>query len=334
MSLAPGTIPTVLIASADMETVHRLSGILDAMHYPTEIAHDGLEALQRLSNREPPIIALLDTDLSSMGGVEILGELRRRQEQRVSWTMLMSESIDMDGIRIATDAGADDFLLKPIDEVDLKVRMRVAERVQALTSQLQRESAAVRFHATHDSLTGTWNRETILSLLFQETDRVQRMKTPLTLMLLDLDGFDRINLEFGYESGDRVLRELGARFRRFLRSYDLVGRCGEDEFLIALPGCTSAHAPQMAERIAPGVLKKPFQLQRDLTSITASIGIAHSRGRSPLVVLREAERALAEAKMKGRNCICDSTDALQPLVGDAPEERDRLRTPLEVAGSL
>jgi two-component system cell cycle response regulator len=303
MSLPPGTIPTVLIASEDSVTVHRLTCILDSMHYPVEVVHDGIEALRLLLSPHPPMVALLDTDLPSMGGLEVLGELRRRQEQRSTWAMLISETVDQDAVSIATDAGADDFLLKPVDEVDLKVRMRVAERVQALMSQLQREAAAVRFHATHDSLTGTWNREALLSLLFRETDRVQRMKTPLTLMLLDIDSFSQVNLDFGYESGDRVLQELGARFRRFLRSYDLVGRCGEDEFLIALPGCGASDAQHMAQRIMNAVLKKPFQLQRDLATLTASIGIANSLGRSPLVVLREAERALATAKLSGKNCI-------------------------------
>jgi two-component system cell cycle response regulator len=179
----------------------------------------------------------------------------------------------------------------------------VAERVQELTSQLDEQMKAVRFHASHDSLTGLWNRESLLNLLFPETDRVQRMRTPLTLLLLDLDRFGRINHEYGYEAGDKILQELANRFRRFLRSYDLIGRCGEDEFLIALPGCTAEQARSMALRLTQSILQKPFAAGRDMLTLTASIGIAQSKGRSPLVVLREVERALQDAKASGRNAI-------------------------------
>ncbi|MBV8631254.1 MAG: diguanylate cyclase, partial [Silvibacterium sp.] len=103
--------------------------------------------------------------------------------------------------------------------------------------------------------------------------------------------------------GDRILQELANRFRRFLRSYDLIGRCGEDEFLIALPGCTSDQAGKMAIRLKQTVLQKPFQTGRDMVTLTGSIGIAQSKGRSPLVVLREAEQALRDAKASGRNAI-------------------------------
>ena len=157
--------------------------------------------------------------------------------------------------------------------------------------------------------TGLWNREALISLIFQETDRVQRMKTPLSLMLLDLDNFSRINHDYGHETGDRILIEVASRFRRQLRSYDLIGRCGEDEFLIALPGCTLENAIQLAGRIRQQILARPFTTDNDATTLTASIGVAVSRGRSPLIVLREAERALAEAKLSGKDCVR----------GDAPE---------------
>jgi diguanylate cyclase (GGDEF)-like protein len=143
----------------------------------------------------------------------------------------------------------------------------------------------------------------MMRMLFQETDRVQRMRTPLTLMMIDLDKFSEINIEFGYGTGDAVLREFAQRLKRYLRSYDILGRCGEDEFLIGLPGCTAEQAESMAERLQGWVLEKPYHIHRDVFGATASIGIASSRGRSPLIVLREAERAVANAKIAGRNCI-------------------------------
>jgi len=215
----------------------------------------------------------------------------------------MSRAPDLEEVELANRAGVDDFLLKPVNEMDLLVRLRTAERVQHLYQELKEQMEAVRFHASHDSLTGLLNREAMMRLLFQETDRVQRMRTPLTLMLIDLDKFSDINADFGYATGDAVLREFAQRLRRYLRSYDILGRCGEDEFLVGLPGCMIDQAIAMAERLLSTVLEKPYHIHRDVLSATASVGIATSRGRSPLIVLREAERALGNAKLAGRHCV-------------------------------
>lgn len=301
--------PIVLVGSADAETTESLTAILESWDYAVEAAASGEEALARLTGPTPPRMALLDMDLPGPGGAEIAAELRRRHETWHGWVMLMSHETSREKVRKAVESGCDDFLRVPADVSDLKVRVRVAERVLALTTQVQKQSAELRYHATHDGLTGLWNREALLSLIFQETDRVQRMHTPLSLMLLDLDDFSRVNHDYGYEAGDRVLVELANRFRRQLRSYDLIGRCGEDEFLLALPGCTLESARALAGRMREGILARPFPVGHEATTLTASFGVATSRGRSPLIVLREAERGLAEAKLAGKNRVC----------GDGPE---------------
>ncbi|WP_164981462.1 GGDEF domain-containing protein [Silvibacterium dinghuense] len=167
--------------------------------------------------------------------------------------------------------------------------------------QLDHQHRTARFHAEHDALTGLWNREALLRLLHTETDRAQRQGSPVALVLLDLDHFSQVNLDFGYEAADKILQELAGRFRRHLRSYDLVGRCGEDEFLFALPASSSEEAAHFTARLRQSIFGKPFFIGRDELTISASVGIAHSVGRSPMVVLREAERALASAKAGGRN---------------------------------
>src|SRR5690242_2924655 len=143
-----------------------------------------------------------------------------------------------------------------------------------------------------DKLTGLWTRDALLSQLFPETDRAQRMGTSLAFLLLDLDGFSQINAQHGRDAGDTVLQELGTRFRRFMRSYDLLGRVGGDRFLMVLPGCNSEHAQSLATRVRTVMLRRGFSANGQMITVSASLGIAQSRGRSPLVVLREAEQAL------------------------------------------
>jgi two-component system cell cycle response regulator len=104
-----------------------------------------------------------------------------------------------------------------------------------------------------------------------------------------------------------------------MRSYDLIGHCGGDKFLIALPGYTSNRLLRWSFRVKKTILQKPFAAGRDMLTLTASRGIAQSKGRSPLVVLREAERALAEAKRSGRNTIleCRNDGPSQPETGNS-----------------
>lgn len=300
----------VLVATADSRLSLRLAGTLAKLGCSVQAATEAAAALELLTVPNPPEIALLDEALPGQGGLELVAELKRRPGAKQTWIMLLSGLANASTITAAADAGVDDLLLcptidrpgEPISEIELRVRLSVAARVQELARQLQAQAEAVTFHASHDRLTGLWNRESLLSLLFPETDRVQRMATPLALLLLDLDSFARINEEYGYDAGDKILQELASRLRRYMRSYDLLGRFGEDEFLLALPGCNAHQARHLASRIRTIMLRRPFDAGHDMITLTASIGLAQSRGRSPLVVLREAERALASAKLEGRNC--------------------------------
>jgi two-component system, cell cycle response regulator len=300
----------ILVATAVTQFASHLNRILSGLRYSVQIVDESSEALKILLGSNPPDVALLHADLPGHGGLELAAEVKRRPGKKQTWIMLLSSIADPAAVTAAADAGADDLLLsavgdpagESVSEFDLRVRLNVARRVQEITRELEAQMEAVSFNSLHDSLTGLWNRESLLSLLFLETDRVQRMGTSLGLLLLDLDHFKSVNAGHGYEVGDKILEEFATRLRRYLRSYDLIGRCGEDEFLVALPGCNSRQALHLAERIRTKLLNRPFAAGGDTITITASIGVAQSRGRSPLVVLREAERALTTAKHEGRNC--------------------------------
>ena len=294
--------PSILIGTPDADRAGFIAETLESWRYQVYIASTGAEALERLESAIPPGAAFLDMDLPSPGAVEVVRSVSMRPEPRRTWLMLMSAEGSKAHVKNALDSGCDDFFAVPLDAADLRLHMRVAERVRGLMGQIQKQAAELRYQTTHDGLTGLWNREALLSLIFQETDRAQRMKTDLCLMLLDLDEFARINQEFGYAAGDRVLAGLANRFRRQLRSYDLIGRCGEDEFLLALPGCSRESALSLAGRISETILAHPFAVEDQVTTLSASFGLSLSRGRTPIVVLREAERALTEAKLAGKNC--------------------------------
>jgi two-component system, cell cycle response regulator len=154
-----------------------------------------------------------------------------------------------------------------------------------------------------DPLTGAYNRSGTLSLLFRETDRAQRMKTPLSLLLLGIDDVAWWTGRLGRTIGGELLREVTSRIERQLRSYDVLGRVGDDEFLAVLPGCSPADATLLAERLRVDVFARAFSIAYEAIQLTACFGIAPSEGRSPVVVMREAGLALKRAREAGPTAI-------------------------------
>ncbi|HEX4022997.1 MAG TPA: diguanylate cyclase [Acidobacteriaceae bacterium] len=309
----------ILLAEPDPDHAAKLTAMLESLKYSVERVESGLAALQRLQDADTPEMALLSSNLPLMSGMEVAMEIRRRIRRRQLWLMLMSGTPSTDEVAMATDAGIDEFLVKPVDRSELRMRIRTGERVQSVYQEITDSAGALEFHATHDPLTGAWRREAMLDLLFQETDRVQRLRTPASLLLMDIDRFTDLNLRHGYAMGDKLLPLLHSRLRNQLRSYDMIGRFGEDEFLIALPGCLVQHAEQQAERLRQVISRRAFTVDGTDLHITASFGVAESLGRSPLIVLREAERALASAKLRGRDCVSvyDTVDGTQAVLPEA-----------------
>ncbi len=314
----------ILLAENNPQHAARLQQMLTTLHYDVESVPTGLAALQRLQDFDTPEMALLSEDLSPISGIEIGLEIRRRARKRQLWLMLMSSSPSADQVAMATDAGFDEFLVKPVDMQELRMRIRTGERVQTLYREMHDSANTIEFHSTHDPLTATWRREAMLDFLFKETDRVQRVRSPLSVVLLDIDGFGAENERHGQSAGDKLLQSVAIRLRQQLRSYDLLGRYANDEFLLAFPGCLGADAQAKTERVREVVAKRPFTVNGNEIFLTACFGVAESLGRSPLIVLREAERALSLAKQAGRNTVRFFGESNQPAA--APPEMRRRAT--------
>ncbi|HVJ07527.1 MAG TPA: diguanylate cyclase [Acidisarcina sp.] len=327
MSPENTTRPLILLADHNPESSSALTALLESWKYSVEVVCSGPEALARLNGANPPAVALLENRLPQLSGIEVVQEWHRHPHAMPVWTMILSDDASVEQVMVAKDAGVDDFLVKPVAAMELQVRLKTAERVHALHCELHQSIAAVRFQSAHDNVTGLWNREHMLGMLFQETDRVQRMQTPLCFMLLGIDGFPAVVQQYGMKGSDEILRQLVERFRRYLRSYDLIGRYGEGQFLIALPGCSSDDAVALGERLRRMIFRRTFTVGVEPVKLTGSFGIGHSKGRSPLVVLRETEHALSQAKLAGGDCVFRFGDApplAQPeqLPADAAEGSD------------
>lgn len=188
-------------------------------------------------------------------------------------------------------------------------------------AELKRARENLHYKATHDSLTSLLNRESILDMLERELARGARENNSAVVLLADLDHFKDVNDRFGHPVGDEVLREAGRRFQRAVRSYDLVGRYGGEEFLILLGGCPGAEALQRAEQLRRTIEAEPVMTPGGPVQLTISMGVLPAREwgyPSAEEVLREVDIALYAAKAGGRNRCKLATPPLLTPEEDRP----------------
>jgi diguanylate cyclase (GGDEF)-like protein len=149
----------------------------------------------------------------------------------------------------------------------------------------------------------TCDRADLISRLFRETDRAQRMKTPLSLIALCIVELDDIHRQYGVEASDDAIRQVSGRTLRLMRSYDLLGHTAFNELLLALPGCSILNATILAERLRVKVFAASFQVAHQRVFLSPCFGVAPAYGRSPIVVLRDASSALQFARAMGPGTI-------------------------------
>jgi diguanylate cyclase (GGDEF)-like protein len=255
----------------------------------------------------PPTVALLDVELPSSGwGMDmdqLLTTVRANISARRLPIVLIAPAAVPEWIDRVAEGVVDDLVLRSSEPSYWRLRLDMVLRAAGASRELETLREDRVRHAQTDRLTGVYNRETLLTMLFRETDRVQRMQCSLSLILFDIDDFGHWNSRLGADLCDQLLCQVVARTNRLLRSYDLLGRPGKDEFLIVLPGCIPANAVLMAERLRVDVFSLPFHVAGESIRLSACSGIAASNGRSPVVVLREAEQALIDAKASGPESI-------------------------------
>jgi len=271
------------------------------------LAETGYEAWRVLQQPEAPKLVLLDWVLPDLDGIELCQRIRKASASgQYVYVILLTSKEGRQNMLDAMKAGADDYLVKPFDESELKARLLVGKRILDLQEELVAARESMRHAATHDSLTGLLNRGEILCKLERELERTRRERKPVAVILGDLDHFKKVNDTHGHPFGDEVLREIGRRLRSRLRIYDGVGRYGGEEFLLVLPGCNLRVAIERANKLRELIAATPIKSGDMETTINISMGVAVSEdagAKEAEALLNRADRALYAAKENGRNRV-------------------------------
>ncbi len=287
----------ILVADDNTTLVMTLAGVLRYWDYDVTVAQDGDGALEALLAPDAPRLALLDWHMPGLDGIEVCRRVRAEPGRPYSYLLLMTGEASREAMLDALEAGADDFLAKPVEDVELKARLGTGRRIAALQERLH-------VMATRDRLTGLWNRAAVVGLLEGEMPRAAREGKRLAIALADIDHFKAVNDTHGHLAGDAVLREVARRMGGAVRPYDAAGRYGGEEFLLVLPGCGEDEAAALADRLRACISATPIDAGTAGLRVTASVGVAAWDGEaSPDDLLRSADEALYRAKRGGRDRV-------------------------------
>jgi diguanylate cyclase (GGDEF)-like protein len=307
----------VVIAEDDLVARRVLETLLVKWGYEVELAGDGPQAWRILQSLNAPQLVILDWMMPGKSGLQVCRELRKITGRPYTYVIVITAKTQHQEIVEGLAAGADDYITKPVDAEDLNARLRTARRVLELQDEIwsAREAVRYRVQATHDPLTGVWNRGAVLDLLARELSRAERERRPVSLILADLDHFKRINDGYGHLAGDAVLREATRRMAALMRPYDIVGRYGGEEFLVVLPGCDLPQAQDIAERIRREIRATPVETEEGAIPVTSSLGVSATSLLGELLpdaLIQAADAALYRAKEQGRDRVEVAGTQLQP----------------------
>ena len=309
----------ILVVDDHEDNIELLRARLEARGYEVEGASDGQAALDAVKRTCPDLI-LLDVMMPKMDGIEVVRRLKANADLPfipvIMQTALDSTENKVEGL----DAGADDYITKPINFAELEARVNSLLRIKTLQSALAAREKELsdlndqlgRISLT-DGLTQLENRRSLNERLHEMWLHSVRLHEPISVVMCDIDKFKSVNDNYGHQAGDSVLKEFAQLLQAEAREIDRVGRYGGEEFLLILPGTVLDAAVTFAERLREKVEGHTFSYVGGQLCRTMSCGVAsspHPRVKDEDALLRSADDALYVAKETGRNKVVrfDSTE--------------------------
>lgn len=288
----------IMIVDDSRLNLRLLQDILEDEGFEVHPVNQSSDALQEVQNFRPDII-LLDIVMPNIDGFEICKLLKEDARFADIPIIMITAKVEASDVKKALELGAFDYIRKPVDEVEVIARIHSAIKYKEIQDKLKEM-------ATKDGLTGIYNHSLLLELFEKEAARCERLGRDTSFVMIDIDFFKRVNDTYGHQTGDIVLRELASILQNNIRSSDIVGRYGGEEFGIVISEISQNELNEICERIRAKVEVNNFYMGQEAIHISVSIGICTREAGTKLSIsdiVKKADEALYLAKKKGKNRI-------------------------------
>jgi diguanylate cyclase (GGDEF)-like protein len=268
---------------------------------------NGAEALALMLKRYYPML-ITDWEMPGMDGLQLCKAVRNLQLDGYVYSLLLTARDSKQHMVEGLDAGADDYLIKPVHEPELIARLNAGRRILDLERSLREANQRNHILSITDALSGAFNRRYLMEQLPREIERCRRYAYPLSVIMCDIDYFKRVNDDCGHAAGDEVLRQIVGRVQKSIRSTsDWLVRYGGEEFVLVLPETDLKAGLFVAEKIRALVGATPFATLAGDIRVTVSFGVAATTAEGPdhglsvEAFLKAADQCLYCSKEAGRD---------------------------------
>jgi two-component system cell cycle response regulator len=265
------------------------------------------EAAIEVANKGEFDLAIISTQLADADGLRICSQLRSNEQTRNMSILIVIEEDDNQSMLKGMEIGVNDYIATPVDTNELVARAKTLIRRKKYQDALRSNFKTSISLAVTDGLTGLYNRRFMDTHIEQLVKEAQDYQKPLSVLMMDIDFFKKVNDTHGHNVGDEVIKEFSQRVLRSIRPSDLAVRYGGEEFVVILPGTFKEDAKVVSERLRNNIEKVPFTVSTEegILAKTVSIGIAGLKpNETAEQILKRADEALYKAKNEGRNqCI-------------------------------
>lgn len=276
-------------------------------------AIDGKEAWEILHDDENIELVITDINMPEMTGHELLLKLRADEDKRLAAmpVFVMTANDGDDDKHLAFINGANDFITKPIDPMELQARVNVHHKLAMTIRELESNKIKLEEQARTDPLTKLMNRRVIFEHGSKAYSQALRYNSNFSVILIDLDHFKKVNDSYGHHGGDKILIVVSNLLKSLTRDVDTVARIGGEEFAILLPDTSRLGAAVLAERMCATVDHEKIDVDDNIVHVTISAGVASyptEKVENFEDIMKIADKRLYMAKELGRNRICISDD--------------------------
>jgi diguanylate cyclase (GGDEF)-like protein len=306
---APTPTDAWRILLVDDEPTQRLimARLLKRAGYEVETAGNGREALAKVEAGDFQLM-ITDWEMPEMDGVTLCSAVRALQNKAYVYIILLTARDAIEHVVTGLQAGADDYLTKPVIEPELMARLNTGKRIVTLERSLRTANEENRRLSITDPLTGVYNRRYLMEQLPREIDRAARYGRQLAVVMCDVDHFKKINDTHGHQIGDEVLKWFVGNLSDAVRTSDWVARYGGEEFVVVLPETNVASSAVAAEHLRARVAAEPFNDGSTSFLVTASFGVSGWKERVPSgstldALMAKCDEGVYASKASGRNRV-------------------------------